>query len=58
VNAPQSSSERSFSRPIVATFSAAPAVRRFQWAGFAQAAAGSAAAAMGLFWLSQRVLGG
>jgi hypothetical protein len=33
-------------------------VRRFQWAGFAQAAAGSAAAAMGLFWLSQRVLGG
>ena len=30
MNAPQSSSERSFSRPIVAAFSAAPAVRRFR----------------------------
>ena len=33
-------------------------VRRFKWSGFAHAAAGSAAAAMGLFWRSQRVLGG
>ena len=31
--------------------------RRYQWSQFAYAAAGSAAAAIGLFWLSQRVLG-
>jgi hypothetical protein len=43
---------------IAVVFPLLLAVRRFQWAGFAQAAAGSAAAAMGLFWLSQRVLGG
>lgn len=43
---------------IAVVFPVLLAVRRFQWAGFAQAAAGSAAAAMGLFWLSQRVLGG
>ena len=34
------------------------AARRFSWAPTAHAAAGSAAAAIGLFWLSQRVLGG
>lgn len=34
------------------------ALRRFSWSGQFQAAAGSAAAAIGLFWLSQRVLGG
>ena len=43
---------------IAVVFPLLLAVRRFRWAGFAQAAAGSAAAAMGLFWLSQRVLGG
>ena len=43
---------------IAVVFPLLLAVRRFKWAGFAQAAAGSAAAAMGLFWLSQRVLGG
>ena len=31
--------------------------RRYEWSQFAYAAAGSAAAAIGLFWLSQRVLG-
>jgi hypothetical protein len=43
---------------IAVVFPLLLAVRRFDWAPFAQAAAGSAAAAMGLFWLSQRVLGG
>jgi hypothetical protein len=43
---------------IAVVFPLLLAVRRFQWSGFAHAAAGSAAAAMGLFWLSQRVLGG
>ncbi len=43
---------------IAAVFPLLLAVRRFKWSGFAHAAAGSAAAAMGLFWLSQRVLGG
>lgn len=32
--------------------------RRFEWSKLAHASAGSAAAAIGLFWLSQRVLGG
>jgi len=32
--------------------------RRFDWSKFAHASAGSAAAAIGLFWLSQRLLGG
>ncbi|MDA0184646.1 HupE/UreJ family protein [Solirubrobacter phytolaccae] len=32
--------------------------RRFEWSKLATASAGSAAAAIGLFWLSQRVLGG
>jgi hypothetical protein len=43
---------------IAVVFPLLLAVRRFEWAPTAQAAAGSAAAAMGLFWLSQRVLGG
>jgi hypothetical protein len=43
---------------IAAVFPLLLAVRRFKWSGFAHAAAGSAAAAMGLFWLSERVLGG
>jgi hypothetical protein len=43
---------------IAVVFPLLLAVRRFRWSGFAHAAAGSAAAAMGLFWLSQRVLGG
>ena len=33
-------------------------MRRFEWHKLAHAGAGSAAAAIGLFWLSQRVLGG
>lgn len=33
-------------------------VRRFEWSRVAQAAVGSSAAAIGLFWLSQRLLGG
>ena len=37
---------------------AAAVVRRFEWSQLVHAAAGSAAAAIGLFWLSQRVLGG
>jgi len=32
--------------------------RKFEWSKFAHASAGSAAAAIGLFWLSQRGLGG
>ena len=32
--------------------------RRYEWAKLVHATAGSAAAAIGLFWLSQRVLGG
>ncbi|MBE2316335.1 HupE/UreJ family protein [Solirubrobacter sp. CPCC 204708] len=32
--------------------------RRYEWSKLANATAGSAAAAIGLFWLSQRVLGG
>jgi hypothetical protein len=43
---------------IAVVFPLLLAVRRFEWSGFAHAAAGSAAAAMGLFWLSERVLGG
>jgi hydrogenase/urease accessory protein HupE len=43
---------------IAVVFPLLLAIRRFDWAPFAHAAAGSAAAAMGLFWLSQRVLGG
>lgn len=43
---------------IAVVFPIVLAVRRFRWSGFAHAATGSAAAAMGLFWLSQRVLGG
>jgi hypothetical protein len=43
---------------IAAVFPLLLAIRRFKWAPLAQAAAGSAAAAMGLFWLSERVLGG
>jgi hypothetical protein len=43
---------------IAVVFPLLLALRRLQWAPLAQAAAGSAAAALGLFWLSQRVLGG
>ena len=43
---------------IAVVFPLLLAIRRFQWSGFAQAAVGSGAAAIGLFWLSQRVLGG
>jgi hypothetical protein len=43
---------------IAVVFPLLLAVRRLEWSRHAHAAAGSAAAAMGLFWLSQRVLGG
>ena len=33
-------------------------VRRWDWSALAQATAGSAAAAVGLFWFTERVLGG
>lgn len=43
---------------IAVVFPALLWMRRFEWSKLAQAGAGSAAAAIGLFWLSQRVLGG
>jgi hypothetical protein len=43
---------------IGAVFPVLLGLRRLKWSGYAHAAAGSAAAAMGLFWFSERVLGG
>jgi hydrogenase/urease accessory protein HupE len=43
---------------IAVVFPALLWMRRFEWSKLAHASAGSAAAAIGLFWLSQRVLGG